>query len=205
MNKEIRILGIDPSLAIPGAEVIIDCEGLDTSDPTLCAVWLGEERAPIVALSPQRVLAIIPEMKQSGTIEVSLESSGKRSAAVSVVVGKRLAEDLHPVANPAFDPDDGSLFVTRSGSRGQHFPVTIFRIDMNGEVSDFSGDVTNPTGIAFDKSGQMFVTSRLDGTVYRVSPFNEPVSFAEDLGIATGLAFDQEGWLYVGDRTGTIY
>ena len=205
MNKEIRILGIDPSLAIPGAEVIIDCEGLDTSDPTLCAVWLGEERAPIVALSPQRVLAIIPEMKQSGTIEVSLESSGKRSAAVSVVVGKRLAEDLHPVANPAFDPDDGSLFVTRSGPRGEQLPVTLFRIDISGEVSEFSGDITNPTGIAFDSTGQMFVTSRMDGTVYRITAFKEAIPFATNLGIATGIAFDHSDTMYVGDRTGTIY
>ena len=205
MSKEIRILRIDPSLAIPGAEVTIDCEGLDTSDPTLCAVWLGEERAPIVALSPQRVLAIIPEMKQSGTTEVSLESSGKRSAAVSVVVGKRLAEDLHPVANPAFDPDDGSLFVTRSGPRGEQLPVTLFRIDISGEVSEFSGDITNPTGIAFDSTGQMFVTSRMDGTVYRITAFKEAVSFATNLGIATGIAFDHSDTMYVGDRTGTIY
>ncbi len=205
MSKEIRILRIDPSLAIPGAEVTIDCEGLDTSDPTLCAVWLGEERAPIVALSPQRVLAIIPEMKQSGTIEVSLESSGKRSAAVSVVVGKRLAEDLHPVANPAFDPDDGSLFVTRSGPRGEQLPVTLFRIDMSGEVSEFSGDITNLTGIAFDSTGQMFVTSRMDGTVYRITAFKEAIPFATNLGIATGIAFDHSDTMYVGDRTGTIY
>ncbi len=205
MSKEIRILRIDPSLAIPGAEVTIDCEGLDTSDPTLCAVWLGEERAPIVALSPQRVLAIIPEMKQSGTTEVSLESNRKRSAAASVVVGKRLAEDLHPVANPAFDPDDGSLFVTRSGPRGEQLPVTLFRIDISGEVSEFSGDITNPTGIAFDSTGQMFVTSRMDGTVYRITAFKEAVSFATNLGIATGIAFDHSDTMYVGDRTGTIY
>ena len=97
------------------------------------------------------------------------------SAHVRVQVGRKLAEDLHMVASPAFDPDDGSLFVTRSGSRGQQFPVTIFRIDTNGEVSDFSGDITNPTGIAFDNTGQMFVTSRMDGTVYRITPFKEAV------------------------------
>src|SRR6267142_5767907 len=151
MNNELKILRIDPELALPGAEVIIDCDKLDTSDPTLCAVWFGKQRAPIVALSPRRVLAIVPELKQSGVTEVSVESNGQLSEVVRVEVGKQLAEDLHPVANPAFDPDDGSLFVTRSGSRGEQLPVTIFRVDVNGEVSEFSGDVTNPTGIAFDK------------------------------------------------------
>lgn len=205
MNKEVKILGIDPLLALPGAEVTIDCENLDTSDPTLCAVWLQSQRAPIVALSPRRVLAIVPELKQSGPTEVTLESNGQRSEAVTLEVGKQLAEDLHPVANPAFDPDDGSLFVTRSGARGEQLPVTIFRVDVSGEVTEFSGDITNPTGIAFDSSGQMFVSSRMDGIVYRITPFKEAVPFARNLGVATGIAFDRSDTMYVGDRTGTIY
>ncbi len=140
---------------------------------------------------PERVLAIVPELKQSGPIDVTVESRGVRSDPVSVMVAKRLAEDLHPVANPAFDPDDGSLFVTRSGSRGEQLPVTLFRIDVNGEVTEFSGDITNPTGIAFDSTGQMFVSSRMDGTVYRITPFKEAVPFARNLGVATGIAFDR--------------
>jgi sugar lactone lactonase YvrE len=205
LSKEAKLLRINPPLAIPGGEVTIDCEGLDTSDPAPCAVWFGEERAPIVAISPRRVLAIVPELKQSGPIEVTLESRGSRSDAARVLVGKRLAEDLHPVANPAFDPDDGSLFVTRSGSRGEQLPVTLFRIDVSGEVTEFSGDITNPTGVAFDSTGQMFVTSRMDGTVYRITPFKEAVPFAGNLGVATGIAFDASDMMYVGDRTGTIY
>jgi sugar lactone lactonase YvrE len=205
MSKEPRILNIDPQLALPGGEVIINCENLDTSEAASRAVWFGDERATIVALSPTRVLAIVPEQKQSGKTEVSLESRGRRSEPATLVVGKRLAEDLHPVANPAFDPDDGSLFVTRSGSRGEQLPVTLFRIDINGELAEFTGDITNPTGIAFDSSGQMFVSSRLDGTVYRITPFKEAVPFARNLGVATGLAFDKADTMYVGDRTGTIY
>jgi DNA-binding beta-propeller fold protein YncE len=205
MTKAGKILGIDPPLALPGGEVTINCENLDTSDPTLCVVWFGDERAPIVALSPKRVLAIVPELKASGKINVSLESRGVRSEGASITLGRRLAEDLHPVANPAFDPDDGSLFVTRSGSRGEHLPVSLFRIDVSGEVTEFSGDITNPTGIAFDSSGQMFVTSRMDGTVYRITPFKEAVPFVRNLGVATGIAVDKSDTMYVGDRTGTIY
>jgi sugar lactone lactonase YvrE len=205
MSKQVRILRIDPAYAVPGAEVTIDCEDLDTTNPTLCAVWFADERAPIVALSPRRALAIVPDQKQSGPIDVTLESDGIRSEAASVVVAKRLAEDLHPVANPAFDPDDGSLFVTRSGSRGEQLPVTLFRIDVNGETTEFSGDITNPTGIAFDSTGQMFVSSRMDGNVYRITPFKDAVPFARNLGVATGIAFDRLDTMYVGDRTGTIY
>ncbi|HEV7797764.1 MAG TPA: hypothetical protein VGO73_06400 [Pyrinomonadaceae bacterium] len=205
MSKAGKILRIDPHYAVPGAEVSIDCEDFDTSDPTLCAVWFGSERAPIVALSPRRVLGIVPELKESGPVEVILECDGERSDAATVVVAKRLAEDLHPVANPAFDLDDGAILVTRSGSRGEQLPVTIFRIDVNGEITEFSGDIVNPTGIAFDSTGQMFVSSRMDGTVYRITPFKEAVPFARNLGIATGIAFDRSDTMYVGDRTGTIY
>jgi sugar lactone lactonase YvrE len=205
MNRAGTILRIDPARAIPGAEVVIECADLDTSDPTLCAVWFGAERAPLVALSPRRVLGIVPEIKYEGLIEVTLESGGARSKPANITVGKRLAEDLHPVSSPAFDPEDGSLFVTRSGSRGEQLPVTLFRIDLSGEVTEFSGDITNPTSIAFDSSGQMFVSSRMDGTVYRITPFKEAVPFARNLGIATGIAFDRSDTMYVGDRTGTIY
>jgi sugar lactone lactonase YvrE len=151
------------------------------------------------------VLAIIPEMGGGGEVDVALECDERRTTPSKLTVATRLAEDLHLVASPAFDPDDGSLYVTRSGSRGQQFPVTIFRVDTNGALADFSGDVANPTGIAFDKTGQMFVTSRMDGIVYRITPFKEAVAFARNLGVATGLAFDREGQMYVGDRTGTIY
>lgn len=205
MSKPPRILKIHPAYSIPGGEVAIDCEDLDTSDPTLCAAWFEDERAPIVALSPKRALVIVPELKISGSIEVTLENDGIRSEPVNVMVGRRLAEDLHPVSSPAFDPDDGSLFVTRSGARGEHLPVTLFRIDINGEISEFSGDVVNPTGIAFDSRGQMFVTSRMEGMVYRITPFKEAVPFARNLGVATGIAFDRADTMFVGDRTGRIY
>ncbi len=205
MSKAGEILRIVPQLGLPGGEVSIDCENLDTSDPTGSGVWIGGERAPIVAFSPTRILAVVPELRSAGPVEVTVESGGVRTAPATMTIGRRLAEDLHPVSNPAFDPDDGALFVTRSGSRGEHLPVTLFRIDVDDEVNEFSGDIANPTSIAFDSSGQMFVTSRMDGTVYRVTPFKEAVPFARNLGVATGIAFDSSDTMYVGDRTGTIF
>lgn len=205
MSRAGNLLRIDPAAGIPGGEVIVECAGFDTSEPTECAVWFNQERAPIIALGPRRSLAIVPELKRSQAAEIRLESGAARSDALSFTIGKSLASDLHPVASPAFDPDDGSLFVTRSGSRGEQLPVSLFRIDFNGELTEYSGDITNPTGIAFDSNGQMFVSSRLDGTVYRITPFKEAVSFVGNLGIATGIAFDRSGTMYVGDRTGTIY
>lgn len=199
-----RIVNIDPEYGIAGGEIVIDCEGFDTSDPSRCAVTIGDVEAELVALGPRRVLAIVPETK-GGRVTVTLWSGDTPSEPAYLTVAKKLAGDLHPVANPAFDPDDGALFVTRSGSRGEELPVTLFRIDISGDVSEYSGDISNPTGIAFGPDGQMFVSSRLEGIVYRVTPFREATAFARNLGVATGIAFDRDGVMHVGDRTGTIF
>ena len=199
-----KIFNIDPPYGIAGGEIIIDCMGFDTREPSQCAVLIDGEAAQIVASGPQRVLAVIPETG-GGAVDVRLKSGEHLTEPARFTVARKLAGDLHPVANPAFDPDDGALFVTRSGSRGEELPVTLFRIDLNGDVSEYSGDIPNPTGIAFGSDGQMFVTSRLEGVVYRVSPFKEAVVFARNLGVATGLAFDSRGLMHVGDRTGTIF
>lgn len=204
MGSGAKILGIDPGYAIAGGEIVIDCVGFDTRDPQGCGVLVGDVPAQIVAIGPRRVLALVPETK-GGEAELRLQSGGELSEPAKLTVARKLAGDLHPVANPAFDPEDGALFVTRSGSRGEELPVTLFRIDLGGEVTEYSGDIPNPTGIAFGPDGQMFVTSRLEGVVYKITPFKEGVAFARNLGVATGMAFDSNGVMYVGDRTGTIF
>ena len=204
MTTAAKIHNIDPPYAIAGGEIVIDCTGFDTTDPSQCEVLFGDVSAQIVASGPRRVLAIVPETK-GGQVEVRLKSGDGLSEPAQLLVGRKLAGDLHPVANPAFDPDDGALFVTRSGSRGEELPVTLFRIDLSGDVSEYSGDIPNPTGIAFSPDGEMFVTSRLEGIVYKLTPFKEANVFARNLGVATGIAFSKHGLMHVGDRTGTIF
>ena len=111
---------------------------------------------------------------------------------------------MHPVTNPALDAE-GNIYVTFSGSRGQKVPVAIFKIDTNYVVKPFVAEMMNATSIAFDREGQMYVSSRHDGAVYRVAPNGTMTTYAEGMGVATGIAFDREQNLYVGDRSGTIF
>jgi sugar lactone lactonase YvrE len=131
-------------------------------------------------------------------------TSGRVSNPHSIEVGVPVAGDLHPVTNPAVD-HDGNIYVTVSGPRGQKVPVAIFKIDTNYNVKPFLNDMMNATAIAFDREGQMYVSSRHDEAVYKVAPNGTMSTYAEGMGIATGIAFDAAENLYVGDRSGTIF
>ena len=205
MAKTKHIQHIDPSAGIPGGEVIIEVSGSSGKGGHPLQAWFGDKPAHVVAATERRALVLIPELDSGAEIEVSVEENGRSGKTTPFIPGRKLAGDIHPVANPAFDPADGSLFVTKSGSRGEHVPVTLYRVSSDDKVEEFSGDIANPTSIAFDRTGRMFVTSRLDGTVYRFTSLKEVVVFAADLGIATGLAFNRQGELFVGDRGGKIY
>ena len=208
MKKAKHIAQVHPPAGIPGGEVTVEFTEPATTEAIPPDVWLGKQRAHLVAGNARRLLVLIPSITSGGEIQVSLGREGETKSigtANTFTAASKLAGGLHPVANPAFDPADDSLFVTRSGSRGEHVPISMFRIARDGIVSEFSGDIINPTAIAFDKKGQMFVTSRFDGCVYRVTPLKEVIEFASELGIATGLAFNRDGEMFVGDRSGTIF
>jgi sugar lactone lactonase YvrE len=99
----------------------------------------------------------------------------------------------------------GNLYVTYSGTRGQQVPVSIFRVHPNGTRETFASGIVNPTSMAVDPQGRIYVSSRFEGTVYRLDDAGTAHVFATDLGVACGLAFAPDGTLYVGDRSGTVF
>ncbi len=194
-----------PGAGVEGGEVVLTCEGYDTSDYSFCHVWFGDQRGRLVSAAPNRVIVSVPDCETGvESDELKLESASG-IMAIPFTLGVKLADNLHPVANPAIDHDDGGIYVTLSGTRGQKVPVSIYKISPDDSVSPFVSDIVNPTGLAFNREGTLYVTSRYDGTLYRVTPFGEPETIASDLGVATGIAFDRHGDIYVGDRSGTIF
>ncbi len=194
-----------PRAGVEGGEVVITCRGFDASDYSTCRVMFGDQPGRLVSASPKRVIAAVPECEMGvGAGELRLESRGGTQTA-PFIMGAKIADNVHPVANPVIDRDDGSIYVTLSGTRGQKVPVSIYKIEPDETVSPFISDLVNPSGMAFNREGTLYVTSRYDGTLYRISPFKEVQTVASDLGIATGVAFDRRGEIYVGDRSGTIF
>src|SRR6476660_2997329 len=106
MSDQSKIIRIDPPYGTAGGEIILDCERFDTSDPDACEVLFDETAGGIVALGCQRVLATIPDERRGGSVQVSLKSGDIRTEPAPFLIGRKLATDLHPVANPAFDPED---------------------------------------------------------------------------------------------------
>lgn len=202
VNGQPHIESIDPACALPGGEVRIVGSGLGPRELRRPRVSFGEMDGAVVISSDQFIVARVPDGAASG--EVIVASNGSHSNAGQVHIAAPIAENLHPVANPAIDPQ-GNIYVTFSGSRGQKVPIAIYRIDSNYTVKPFVHEMMNATGLAFDRAGSLYVSSRYDGTVYRVAQNGTMTSYAEGMGVATGLAFDRDGFLYVGDRSGTIF
>jgi sugar lactone lactonase YvrE len=201
-NGKPHIEAVAPAFALPGGEVRIIGKGLRPAELRRPRVRFGEIEGSVLISSDDFVVARVPDGAASGPIVVG--TNGFDSNAHVLKVASTIADNLHPVTNPAVDPD-GNIFVTFSGSRGQKVPVAIFKIDTNQRVTPFLNDMMNATAIAFDRQGQMYVSSRNDETVYTVAPNGTVSSYAQGMGIATGIAFDREENLYVGDRSGTIF
>ncbi|MFB3915607.1 MAG: IPT/TIG domain-containing protein [Terriglobales bacterium] len=202
VNGKPRIDVVEPAAALPGGEIRITGSKLRPSELRRPRVQFGGVDAPVVISSDNFLVTRVPEGARTGPVVVS--TNGHSSNPHEVRVAVTIAEDLHPVANPALDAE-GNIYVTFSGSRGQKVPVAIYKIDTNYNVKPFVAEMMNATAIAFDREGQMYVSSRYDGTVYRVAPHGTISAYAQGMGIATGLAFDKDENLYVGDRSGTVF
>ena len=165
-------------------------------------VTIGDVDAPIVIGSDSYVIVRVPEGASAGELVVA--AGNQASRAWTCDIGIQIADNLHPVGNPAVDTF-GNIYATFSGSRGQKTPVSVYKIDLNYTPKPFVSELMNATGLAFDKDGTLYVSSRYDGTVYQVTSIGRRSVYVEGMGVATGIAFDPDENLYVGDRSGTIF
>jgi hypothetical protein len=202
VNGKPHIEAVSPAAALPGGEIRITGSGLRPPELRRPRVQFGDIEGAVVISSDDFLVARVPDGATSGPVVVATNAHTSNPQEIKVAVP--IAEGLHPVTNPALDAE-GNIYATFSGSRGQKVPVAIFKIDTNYSVKPFLAEMMNATSIAFDREGQIYVSSRHDGTVYRVASNGTMSAYAEGMGIATGIAFDREQNLYVGDRSGTIF
>ncbi len=197
-----QIESVSPPAAISGGLLELRGKGLTPHAGEQPVVYFGGVKGRLVVGGPRRAVVAVPR----GTTDDSLtvEAGQYTSAPYPCSLGFVLAENMHPVAAPAVDAY-GNVFTTRSGSRGEKLPVSVFKIDSGGNVKPFISDIVNPTGLVFLPDGRLLISSRHSGTIYAVTPDSQMEIYAEGMGVATGLAVDREENVYVGDRTGSIF
>jgi len=202
MNGAPRIESVKPAAGLPGGEIAIRGTGFAVRNHTRPQVQFGTAEANVMLAGESLLIACVPEGASGGAVRVKMGSV--ESQPFPMALGEQIADNLHPVGDPAVD-SGGNVYVTFSGQRGQKVPVSLYKITPNHTVKPFVTELMNPTGLALDHDGNLFVSCRNDGTVHRISPDGQSMQWIEGMGIATGIAFDKAGSLYVGDRSGTIF
>jgi sugar lactone lactonase YvrE len=197
-----RIDRVAPAAAIPGGEIVIHGSGFASRAHPRPMVRFGEVEAGLALASENRLIARVPDGAAGGVVRVF--SAENESQPHPVSIGVQIADNLHPIANPAVDAL-GNTYVTFSGNRGQRVPVSLYKITANYSVKPFVTSLVNPSGLAVDRAGNLFVSCRNDGTIHRITPEGRAEQWIEGMGVATGIAFDRNENLYVGDRSGTIF
>src|SRR5579863_973606 len=197
-----KIDRIAPSASIPGGEITIYGSGFTSRHGVRPTVRFGETDASIALASTNRVIVRVPENASASTLQVVNGQSESQPFPVSIAL--QIADNLHAVANPAVDAL-GNIYVTFSGPRGQRVPVSLYKITANYSVKPFVTSLVNPSGLALDRAGNLFVSCRNDGTIHRITPEGRAEQWIEGMGVATGIAFDRAENLFVGDRSGTIF
>lgn len=201
MASPIPHLGsIHPLRAVSGGRLTLLGGHLPVQDGL--SVTVGDVRAHTVFASPRRVVIAVPAEAEGGQARVRVDKVPGHT--LHATIGSVWATGLHQVDNPVFNRD-GDLFVTYSGTRGQEAPVSVFRVTAAGSREPFATGIVNATSMAIGPDGDLYVSSRFEGTVYRVRPDGTHQPAGSDLGVACGLAFDSEGAMYVGDRSGTVF
>ena len=199
---EPHIDDMHPPAALPLGEVEVTGSHLGPNNFGPPAVLVDGIAAQVAMSRPGRLIFRVPDLASTGLVEVRTPHGA--SNAVPLRVAREMTSGLHPVTSPAVSRS-GMIYATISGQRGKATPVSVVRVSPDGRGTPFVTGILNATGLAFNADGDLFVTSRAEGTVYRVDSSGEFTVYAEGMGVATGAVFDGDGNLYVGDRSGTIF
>src|SRR5579863_941719 len=103
LKRKPTISQVVPRAAIPGGEVGVWGSGFVENGNVRPVVRFGEQPASVVVSSSTRLVVRVPDGVTRG--DLTVDSGTAVSAPVAVAVGTEIAENLHPVANPAIDAE----------------------------------------------------------------------------------------------------
>ena len=153
---------IHPTWSLEGGRLAIRGEGFPVDGPRLPIVRFGPHEARVVHASPRELGVLVPPGLDGGPTPVRVDDAPGEPAVVEI--GSKLADELHLVDSPVFDRQ-GHLYVTFSGTRGQRVETSLFRISATHAREALPAEILNPTSLAVDREGRLYVSSRFEGTV----------------------------------------
>lgn len=137
-------------------------------------------------------------VKPQGPFVLEVEENGDQN----VITPPGLLGDVTALALDR----DANLYVADGNGTGVGQPPgrnVVWRISRTGTVKAFVS-VNNPTGLAFDSMGNLYVSSFADGAVYKFSPTGQllgvPLSNLTGNTLPYGLAVDRMDNLYVAGK-----
>src|SRR5512140_91857 len=146
-----------PRCAVEGGRIVVEGEGLPFPADRAPAILVHGVPAPVVSASSRRLSIVVPPGLEAGPAAITAEGDDRLIGVVEI--GAAVATGLHVVDNPAIDAA-GRVYSTYSGTRGQRVPVSIFRVGAPGAREPFVSGIVNATSLAFDRDGDLYVSSR---------------------------------------------
>jgi uncharacterized protein YecT (DUF1311 family)/sugar lactone lactonase YvrE len=133
-------------------------------------------------------LFVVDSVRNAGSSILKFTPDGKQSTFASGV--STLDYGVH---NLAFD-DNGNLFVSVYGYAGDT-GSTILKFTPDGNKSAIASGLA-PEGLAFDRSGNLFVTQDISPSILKFTPDGKKSTFATGIK-PYGMALDAAGTLFV--------
>jgi hypothetical protein len=130
---------VTPAAAIPGGDVVIHGGGFAMAGSLRPHVRFGDAEASLLFHADKYMIARVPEGAGGGIVRVE---TGAESLPYPISVGVQVADNLHPVTNPAVD-SAGNIYVTFSGERGKRVPVSLYKVTANYTVKPFTTQLVN--------------------------------------------------------------
>ena len=138
------------------------------------------------------MVARVPEGAAVGelVVENGEQVLARLRTATSAV---QIADSLAPGGQPGDRPSRATSTPPSAARAGRRRRSRSTRSTCNYNIRPFLTDIMNATGLAFDRDGLLYISSRHDGIVYQVTPAGAMSVYAEGMGVATGMAFDAGG------------
>jgi hypothetical protein len=165
-----------------------------SANPADDLVSFNGKQAAVLSATSDSLVVRTPTL--AGTGEVTVTVDGKTIKAGTFYyntewMGTTITDTI---TTPEYLSMDGSgnLYVSSL------LNSIVYKVTPAGSISPFAA-IPNPTGSAFDASGNLYVVSNGQNIV-KVSPAGTVTPFASDYGHLLGLAIDPEGNLYAANQ-----